>query len=273
MRHQAALRLRDDLLGDDDDVAVAQLGSVGVRRTRPPAPRAAPGRSPGATSPTPVTGRRDLARLSHRHRSRSGRALRRTCSGVLMTCRCDHAAHARAPRPRPPGRVGLVDDQGARPRSAYRRATPTTDGSVPSSAISRSAGPFSAAPATIGETATTSLASAPRASRMPGHGEDRADGDDRVRRADHDPLAPAASASSTPGAGRAPSRAVEPHAASRRRRGAAGRSSPGTPTSVPAGPSTVASANVRRRADRVVGDRQEPHLRPRAARPAPRSPR
>ena len=53
-------------------------------------------------------------------------------------------------------------------QGAYSRATPTTDGSVPSSGISRSAGPFSAAPATMGETATTRARRAGSASRTPG---------------------------------------------------------------------------------------------------------
>ena len=57
---------------------------------------------------------------------------------------------------------------GCRRSSAYRRATPTTVGSCPSSASSRSAGPFNAAPAMMGDTATTSRRRATSSSARPG---------------------------------------------------------------------------------------------------------
>ena len=70
--------------------------------------------------------------------------------------------------------VGFVDDEGRRrcPRRAGRRRR--RDASWPSSRSMRSAGPLSAAPATIGETATTCVAArrapprARRARRAPG---------------------------------------------------------------------------------------------------------
>ena len=76
-------------------------------------------------------------------------------SGVCMTVgattqRTPQASTAAARRRRP------RRSPGCRRTSAYRRATPTTVGSWPSSASSRSAGPLRAAPATMGETATTS---------------------------------------------------------------------------------------------------------------------
>ena len=79
--------------------------------------------------------------------------------------------------------VGLVDHEraGDVARRGGRRRRPTPRGRARASI--RSAGPFSAAPATIGETATTSSRRPATASRTPRHGEDRADRHDRVRRA------------------------------------------------------------------------------------------
>ena len=71
---------------------------------------------------------------------------------------------------------------------AYSRATPATDGSVPNSSISLSAGPFNAAPAMIGDTAMTSSRRAREGGQHPRDGKERSDRDDRVGRADHDPI-------------------------------------------------------------------------------------
>src|SRR5271156_5314835 len=85
---------------------------------------------------------------------------------------------------------------------AYSRATPTTEGSVPSSAMSRSAGPLSAAPAPMGDTPTTRSRRATRASRTPGTA--RTGPIETTGFEGHTTMVSASpSASMTPGAGRA----------------------------------------------------------------------
>ena len=73
--------------------------------------------------------------------------------------------------------------------SAYSRATPSALDSWPSEASIRSAGPLSALPPMMPLTAMTGTPrarAAAIASRMPGHGQDRPDRHDRVRRRDDD---------------------------------------------------------------------------------------
>ena len=169
--------------------------------------------------------------------------------------RHDHGAH---PRRLDGGRelgVDRVDHERAA-IGAYSRATPTTDGSWPSSASMRSAGPLRAAPPTIGDTATTCSRRRGEELVDAGQGADGPidtigfDGATTTRRAAR--------------ARRAPRRvgpAPAPREAHRRapaRRGAAARSSPGTTP-----PRRDASSMI---VARRVGHRQQPHAEPHAAR-------
>ena len=133
--------------------------------------------------------------------------------------------------------------------SAYRRATPTTDDSWPSSVSRRSAGPLSAAPATMGDTATTSSRRATTACADARDGQHGPDRDDRVRRRDHHGRRPRAMASSTPGAGRARSAPSIRTRGHRHRVLAAARSTPGSQIS----PSPATVTRVR---SSIVGHRQ-----------------
>ena len=62
---------------------------------------------------------------------------------------------------------------------------PSALSSCPAHAMNAAVGPLSTSPPTIGLTATTGARAAARLAHA-GHGEDRADRDDRVRGADHD---------------------------------------------------------------------------------------
>ena len=91
----------------------------------------------------------------------------------------------------------LVGEQPVEHARRRRARCPRRRSGSPACAMNAAVGPFSTAPPTIGETATTGRGR--RAQRLghPGHGEDRADRDDRVRRADHDRARAPAIASST----------------------------------------------------------------------------
>ena len=137
------------------------------------------------------TGRRASARCCVERRSVAssgvgGRRGRATASG--RSSRTGTTTGASRPRPtRAQVRVDRVDDERAGDRRV-EPATPTTDGSWPSSASSRSAGPFSAAPPTIGDTATTDSRRAASSVVDAGEGADRPDRHDRVGRCDDDDL-------------------------------------------------------------------------------------
>ena len=115
----------------------------------------------------------------------------------------------------------------------------------------RSAGPFSAAPATIGETATTCVAPGRDRVAHAGHREDRADRHDRVRRRDR----------RLSSADRRSRRArPAPGCAARCRR--SGRRSTATscwrPTKYSWKPTSPSPATTTARLDRVVGHRHDP---------------
>ena len=138
---------------------------------------------PGATSPMPVD-REDVHALSRRHRPPPGPGPA-PAPGVLMTVgvttqRTPSASTAAA------WAASASSTTSVPTHGAYSRATPTTEGSVPSSAMSRSAGPLSAAPATMGDTATTRSRRATERLAHARDGQERADGDDGVRRAHDD---------------------------------------------------------------------------------------
>ena len=114
------------------------------------------------------------------------RASAAATSGLRMIVSVDDRAHAE--------RLDLGGAVRGRPRrsracsrcSRYACATPTHDTSRPSGPMSRSAGPFTGAPPTIGLTATTRSRRRDEHVADAGHREDRPDRDDRVRRADED---------------------------------------------------------------------------------------
>ncbi len=70
--------------------------------------------------------------------------------------------------------------------SSYARAMPAALRSIPAHSQNASVGPLSDRPPTNGLTATTGARCSPQRLAHPGQGEDRADRDHRVRRADHD---------------------------------------------------------------------------------------
>ncbi len=154
------------------------------------------------------------------------------------------AAHARglhraAPSARSASSITSVATNGS-----YSRATPTTDASWPSSRSRRSAGPLSAAPAMMGETATARSRRRSTASRIAGNGQHRPDRHDRIARRDDDRCRRTRSRPSRP-ARDAPRRRRRTARPTRPRRVAGERSTPGSPTSTP--PSSGSVTKVRSR--------------------------
>ena len=174
--HEPALGLGHDLLGDDDDVAVGggrRAAAMRAARSSPRPDLAQPrdrehGQAPGGCAsrlrrrspPAAPRRARRAARVEQRptpaRRRRSGGVHDRGGDDAADAAGLDGGGRARRRPRRPPG---------CRRSPRRARATPTTVGSWPSSASSRSAGPFSAAPATMGETATTSARGGRRARR------------------------------------------------------------------------------------------------------------
>ena len=141
--------------------------------------------SPGRISPMPSIGRcvSEPGTVAVRRRRRAcARASAAATSGlriiVSATTAWTPAASTAATRCASTASITSVPQN-----SAYARATPTHDTSMPSGAISRSAGPFTGAPPTIGLTATTRSRRATQRVADAGDREDRADRDHRVRRA------------------------------------------------------------------------------------------
>src|SRR5207248_4644332 len=137
---QTTLCLRDDLLGDHDHVAVLHLRALEDEIGDLVA---------GAHLRQPHDGE-DADHPSRTTRA-SAAASRTPCITVGVTTHLIPSASTSAAKSASASSTTSVPANGE-----YSRATPTTDGSTPSSAIIRSAGPLRAAPATMGETATTS---------------------------------------------------------------------------------------------------------------------
>ena len=131
-------------------------------RARPPTPSRPPRSSPAPSSGRPATGVTTRS-LMPRARCAPARPAR---PGPASACRPPRRAR-RAPRSparatRPDGRAGTC------PRAAPgTRATPSALRSWPSESSSSPSGPFTARPAMIGDTATTSSRRAMTAARMP----------------------------------------------------------------------------------------------------------
>ena len=120
-----------------------------------------------------------------RRRRACGAPARSRSPGCASSCRSRSRARRRL-RPRPRGAASTASITSAPQISAYSRATPTHDTSMPSGAINRSAGPFTGAPPTIGLIAIDPVAPGDERVAHAGDGQDRPDRDHRVRRADHD---------------------------------------------------------------------------------------
>ena len=179
---QPPFGLRDDLLGHHEDITVPEPGPLRRRRRQRRSDQVA---QVGARGHLADPGHREHGEgLSVRHRAPPwrGPAAR---SGELMTVgattqRTPSASTAAACAASASSMTSVPT------HDAYSRATPTTEASVPSSRSIRSAGPFRAAPATIGETATTSGRRLRRRVLHARHREHRPDGDHRVGGTDHD---------------------------------------------------------------------------------------
>ena len=178
------LGLGDDLLGHDDDVAVGQRGVVAAGRGLDDHPgEVVAGRDLGhpedrehlearhaTAASTPAARRGGDVGVAH---DRVG--ARRSARPSASTAAASSASASSIDQGRAPGAVepGHADDRGLVARARRAAGRP---------------GPSSAAPATMGETATTRLAPGLDGVADAGHGEHRADRDDRVRRRDDDDL-------------------------------------------------------------------------------------
>src|SRR5262245_40227445 len=193
-RHEAALGLRDDLLRHYEDVAVEKgpVRRLGARRDN---------------RVGQCVARPDLADAFHApdrqpaHRVITVLARAPARSGVAMTVSV--TTHR---RPRPSISVASVSSSRSMTMvpatSRYHDATPAALTGTPSSASIRSAGPFSARPPTMGDTATTDSRRAVSPSRTPARARsgpmDTTGFDGAITTTSADAIA-----SSTPGAARA----------------------------------------------------------------------
>ena len=200
-RHHAAFGLGHDLLGDHDHVAVGEFDArgdeageiVAPARSRPARSTGITLRAPGAGSVTRPAGVDRViagARAASRRRRRGGaRPARRRRSAVCMTV---GATTQRTPQPRPSAaRAASASSTTRVPTNVGVQAGHADHGGLVAQLghESRSAGPFRAAPATMGETATTSVAPAVAGpSAMPGTASIGTDRHDGVGRAHHDDL-------------------------------------------------------------------------------------
>ena len=197
-RDQPALGLRHDLLGDDEAVAVERAACPARPRRRRSARRAR--RRAGSrrcpwtgmiVSGCTVDGQATAASVCAGERGGD--------PGVGHHRVGDDRVHARGLDLARRGRASTASITSVPQNSAYARATPTHDTSMPSGPISRSAGPFTGRAADDRADADDAVAAGDEHVADAGHREDRADRDHRVRRADEDGLG-RSSASSTPGA-------------------------------------------------------------------------
>ncbi len=178
--HEAALGLRDDLLGHDEDVAVGERDRWVGHRTPPR--RCRPVESPGRISPMP-----SIPQISSTaHRPTTFRARPAATPGSLMMVSVTTQRTPWASTSGASAASSAVDDERAGD-VAVQRATPATLASWPSSAEHPVGGALDGAAADDRRHGDDRRRAAPtRRSRTPGRARSGPDRHDRVRRRDDD---------------------------------------------------------------------------------------
>ena len=186
-RHEPALGLRHDLLGDDEAVAV---GERRVLRVAPPSTISSASTSPARTSGMPSTGMigergpRSSGDGGERVRARARPRRGRRASACRRRRRARPAPRPRRARAASPASITSVP-QKSRVRAGDADARHLDARAGPSAGRP---GPSPGAPAMIGLTPTTRSRRRREHVADAGHGEDRPDRDHRVARADEDGL-------------------------------------------------------------------------------------